>query len=254
MTIEKKPLSLFALLALSAMGVVSPGAVLGQDFSDDFLFHAPKATVSFNLGYGVPGAGSDLFDEVTDIFFLGKDDFRAPVVGGGLSIFLNDRVDLAFEFSFAKSSTWSEYVDWVDDQDLPIEQETSFTRVPVTVSFRYFLMDRGRSIGNLSWISTKWAPYIGVGGGRMFYEFEQIGDFVDFVDYSIFGGSLLSNGWAWVGHVFGGVQWAVSPQWVVTAEGRYSTANADLDRPDYGGYDPIDLSGFQGTVGFGIRF
>ena len=50
MKIEKKPLSLFALLALSVLGVVSPRAALGQDFSGDFMFHAPKATVSFNLG------------------------------------------------------------------------------------------------------------------------------------------------------------------------------------------------------------
>jgi len=41
---------------------------------------------------------------------------------------------------------------------------------------------------------------------------------------------------------------------VVSAEGRYSIGDADLDRFSYSGYDPIDLSGFQGTVGFGIRF
>lgn len=254
MTIEKRCLSLIALLAMGVMGGMSPRAVLGQDFSDDFMFHEPKVTLSFSFGYGVPSAGSDLFDEVTDVFTLGKSDFHAPRVGGGVALFLNDRVDLAFEFSFGKSSSWSEYVDWVDDQDFPIEQETAFTQVPVTVSLKYFLMDRGRKIGNLSWISSSWAPYIGVGGGRMYYEFEQTGDFVDFVDYSIFWDSLVSSGWAWTGHVFGGVQWAVSPQWIVTAEGRYSLGETDLDRSAFSRYEPIDLSGFQGTIGFGIRF
>jgi opacity protein-like surface antigen len=145
-------------------------------------------------------------------------------------------------------------VDWVDNNDLPIEQQTEFTRVPVTASVRYFLMDRGQEIGSLSWIPTKWAPYIGAGGGRVFYEFKQTGDFVDFVDLSIFYYDNLSEGWAWIGHVFGGLQWALSPQWILSAEARYSLADADLDRPAYSGYEPIDLSGFQATMGFGIRF
>ena len=262
MTIEKRLLSLFALLALSIMGVVSPRAVLGQDFSDDFMFHAPKATVSFNIGYGIPGAGSDLFDEVTDMFTLGKSDFRAPLIGGGLSIFLKDRIDLAFEFSYASSSAWSSYATGLPAIDeRPIEHDTHFTRVPVTASFKYFLMDRGRQIGNLSWIPTEWAPYIGFGGGGMFYEFGESGEFIDeqhveceTLGCPIFHGDYLSKGWAWVGHAFGGLQWALSPQWIVTVEGRYSLSDADLDRPAYVDYEPIDLSGFQGTVGFGIRF
>jgi hypothetical protein len=213
-------------------------------------------TLNLNFGYGIPSAGSDLFDDVIDDFTLGKSDFHAPVIGGGLSLFLNDRMDLAFEFSYAKSSSWSEYACCVDFDDLPIEQETQFTQVPVTVSFRYFLMDRGREIGNLSWVSTTWAPYVGFGGGRMFYEFQQAGDFIVFDEegWPIVRDRFFSEGWAWVGHVFGGLQWAFSPHLVLTAEGRYSLADAELDRPAYSGLEPIDLSGFQGTMGFGVRF
>ena len=254
MTIGNRTFSLLASVALAGMAALTPKVVLGQSYSDDFLFHAPKVTVTFSLGYAIPTAGSDIFDEVTDMYTLGKSDFHAPSIGGGLSVFVNDRIDLALEFSYARSSSWSEYVDWVDDDDLPIEQETRLTRVPVTVSLKYFLMDRGRQIGNLSWISTKWAPYIGFGGGRMCYEFEQFGEFIDFDDFGIFEDSFVSEGWAWVGHAFGGLQWALSPQWLVTVEGRYSLSSSDLDRPAYKGYEPIDLSGLQGTLGFGIRF
>jgi hypothetical protein len=256
MRVPKRLFSLTAILACSGALAMSPQLLNGQGTGDDFLFHAPKVTLSFNFGYGIPSAGSDLFDEVIGTYTLEKGDFHAPVIGGGLAFFLNERMDLAFDLSFAKSSTYSEYTDFVGSDDLPIEQETQFTRVPLTVSFRYFLMDRGREIGSLSWIPTTWAPYIGVGGGRMYYEFEQTGDFIDFGEdnWPIFYDSLLSEGWAWVGHVFGGLQWALSPQWVLTAEGRYSLADADLDRPAFGGYEPLDLSGFQGTIGFGIRF
>ena len=95
----------------------------------------------------------------------------------------------------------------------------------------------------------------------MWYEFSQTGEFIDFLDPGcategcpIYRDTLLSEGWSWVGHAFGGVQWALAPQWVVMAEGRYSLSDADLDRASFGGYEPIDLSGFQFTLGFGVRF
>jgi len=253
----------FSLVLLGGALLLSPRGADAQEIGDGFLFEQPRATLTFNLGYGVPSAGSDFFDYVTTEFTLDKGDFRSAVFGGGLSFFLNERLDLAFEFSFARSSSWSHYqslLDWGPDEiegtadDLEIEQQTEFTRMPFTVSARYFLTDRGRSVGSLSWIPASWAPYVGAGGGKMYYEFKQYGDLVDYIDYSIYRGEVLSEGWAWVGHVFGGVQWAISPHWIVTAEGRYSLADADLDRPAFSGYEPIDLSGFQGSIGFGIRF
>jgi len=243
--------TLVGFLGLSCLG---PRGLAAQTRGSDFMFHAPRGTLSFNLGYGIPDAGSDIFSEAFDTYTLDKGDFRAPLIGGGLSFFLNERVDLAVEFSYSRSSTWSEYIDWVDDNDLPIEQETRLTRAPLTVSARYFLKDRGREIGSLSWIPATWSPYLGAGGGKMYYRFEQIGDFVDFADLSIFNYSFQSEGWAWVGHVFGGLQWSLSPTWVVSAEARYSLASTDLDRPDFSGYDPIDLSGLSASVGFGLRF
>lgn len=261
MTFRKASFSLVMILAMGGASLFGPTTLLGQDMGEDFMFRTPKVTLSFNLGYGLRSAGSDLFDEVVREFTLDKGDFYAPVVGGGISFFLNERMDLAFEVSYSKSSSWSEYTDFVGTDDFPIEQETQFAQVPLTASFRYFLTERGRKIGNLSWIPTTWAPYIGVGGGRIWYEFSQAGEFIDFLDPGcetegcpIYNDTVLSEGWAWVGHAFGGVQWSISPQMVVTAEGRYSLADADLDRASFRGYEPIDLSGFQALLGFGIRF
>ena len=259
MTSRKNSWMGVALAAAVGLLLFAPVQGEAQEYLDDYMFHSPRVTLSLNLGYGVPKAGSDLFQEVTREFTLEKSDFNAPVIGGGLSVFLNDRVDLAFEAAFARSSTWAEYTEFIGADDLPIEHETTFLRVPVTMSVRYFLKDRGREIGNLSWIPTTWAPYVGVGGGRMYYEFEQVGEFIDFdfpEELPIVRSQTFSGGWAWVGHAFGGLQWALSPQWVLMAEARYSLAETDLDRGP-GGYqlfDPIDLSGFHGTVGFGIRF
>ncbi len=261
MTTGKAMCSLVLVLALGGTSLMVPRPLSAQDMGEDFMFRTPKVTLSFNLGYGIRSAGSDLFDEVVREFTLDKEDFHAPVIGGGIAFFMNERMDLAFELSYSKSSSWSEYTAFVGTDDFPIEQETQFTQVPLTASFRYFLNERGRKIGNLSWIPTTWAPYIGAGGGRIWYEFSQAGEFIDFLDPGcetegcpIYNDTVLSEGWAWVGHAFGGVQWALAPQWVVTAEARYSLADADLDRSSFRGYEPIDLSGFQVTLGAGIRF
>lgn len=254
MTTRKTRNFLGALIALGFGLLWAPNSLAGQEYQDDFLFHQPKATLSFNLGFNLPTAGSQVFDEAFEVYTLDKGDLYGFLIGGGISVFVNDRVDLGFDFSYASSDTWVEYTDYVDNNDLPIEHEISFLQVPLTVSAKYFLMDRGRKIGNLSWIPTSWAPYIGAGGGRIFYEYEQVGDFIDFVDNSVFRSSFLSEGWAWVGHVLGGAQWYLSPEWIISAEGRYSFASADMDRPAYQGYDKIDLSGFNGSIGFGFRF
>ena len=246
-----------SLLAL-VLTVSAPQAGLGAQEARDFLFGTPHVTLSVNLGYGLATAGSDLFQEIDTIFTLGKNDFHAPVVSGSLSIFLTERVDLSVAVGYQSSETWSEYRDFVEElasgDSIPIEQKTTLTRVPLSASVRYFLMDRGRGISRFAWVPNRWAPFLGAGGGRIYYRFEQAGDFVDFVDYSIAGDKIGSYGWAWTGHVLAGVQFSVSPNLVLTGEGRYLWADADLDKNIYRGYEPIDLSGFQVTMGIGVRF
>jgi len=257
MTKYSRAATVLGLSAILFLAARSPVAAQPR-VPGDFFFETPRATVSFILGYGLPAAASDLFVDIDSIFTIGQNDFDAPVFGGSIAFHLNDRMDLVFDVTYTGSSTWSEYVELTEylpgGGELPIEQETTFYRVPIMGSFRYFFFDRGRQIGSFSWIPTEWSPYVGVGGGWTYYEFEQIGDFVDYVDYSIFTSSFHSDGWALTGHALGGVQYSLSPRWVVTAEGRYSWANEELDRPQYQGYEPIDLSGFQGTLGFGFRF
>lgn len=248
-------LGVVAFLQPQALAAQSSG---GSVFDRDFMFGKPRATLSFNMGYGIARAGSDLFQELDTLLTLGRSDFDSPVVGGALSFYLDDKVDLAFEVGFARSETWSEYRDWVEDlgngDERPIEQKTRFTRVPMTATVRYYPVDRGRRISQFAWVPTRWSPYVGLGGGKLYYSFQQSGDFLDYVDYSIFTGEFGSKGYAWTGHALAGAQFALSAPVVLSAEGRYSWADADLDRISFDGYQPIDLSGFQLTAGIGIRF
>jgi opacity protein-like surface antigen len=257
------PVSGAIALALGALVLLLPeglGAQTGSGsiFDRDFMFGKPRATLSLNMGYGVARAGSDIFQEMDTLLTLGRSDFDSPVVGGSLAFYLNDRFDLSFQVGFSRSETWSEYIDWVEDlgdgREAPIEQKTRFTRVPMTASVLYYPFDRGRQLSRFAWVPTTWSPYVGLGGGRVYYSFQHRGDFLDFEDFSIFTGDFRSSGYAWTGHALAGAQFALSAQIILSAEGRYSWADAELDRANFRDFQPIDLSGFQLTAGIGVRF
>ncbi len=219
----------------------------------DFLFGEPHFSLAFNMGYGVPKGGSDIYDFVTNELTVNKSDFSSMVLGGSFGVRLTNRVEVSLDISYANSNTPSEDRLYVDQDDLPIEQSTRLSRMPVTATVKAFLFERGRKISQLAWVPGQWSPFVGVGGGRVYYNFRQNGDFVDYETLEIFSDTFRSKGDAGIFHVLAGAEWSLSPRFYLTGEGRYSWAEAKMDR-DFVGFEPIDLSGFQGTVGLALRF
>lgn len=241
------------LLAGGALAFVVPSALSAQS-EDGFLFRRPKVTLGFNGGYAIPQAGSDLFDDITQRHTLEQSDFHAPVFMGSLGFRVSERFDLAFEVGYASSKTLSEYREWVDQDDLPIEQTTELRRVPLTVSLKAYLWERGRQVSRFAWIPNRWSPYVGAGAGWVNYEFSQRGDFINFQDLGIYTDEITTDGTTGTFHVLAGAEVSLTPRFVLTGEGRYSWAETGLDHT-FGNYDePIDLSGFQATMGIAVRF
>ncbi|MGW8265626.1 MAG: hypothetical protein ACWGSQ_04610 [Longimicrobiales bacterium] len=241
-------------LFLGAGGLLLGGSQEAEaQGSKDFRFGEPHFSLAFNVGYGMPRAGSDIYDFVMSDLTLQKSDFYSMVFGGSLGYRLTNRVELSLDVSYGNSNTRSEFRDWVDQDDLPIEQNTRLSWTPVTVSLKGYLWERGRRISQLAWVPGKWSPFLGVGGGEVYYKFRQSGDFIDFETLEIFTDTFRSSGGAGVFHVLAGAEWSLGPYFYLTGEGRYSWASARMGR-DFVGFDPIDLSGFQGTVGLALRF
>ena len=241
------------MLPLLAAVLFAPAAVSAQGTGDGFLFRAPNVQIAFRVGYAGANAGSDIFDFTTDELTVDSRDFSGGMFGAEIAVRLSERLDLVGAFSNASTNTRSEFRDWVGEDDLPIEQDTRFTRRPASLSLRYFFADRGRSVSRFAWIPNRVTPYVGGGVGFMWYEFEQTGDFVDFQDLAIFNTTYSSSGTSALTQALAGVEVSVSPRVVFNAEGRYEWASADLGQ-DFVGFDDIDLSGFQVSVGLGIRF
>ncbi len=219
----------------------------------DFLFGEPNVSLSLNMGYGMARAESDIFDQITNDLTLERGDFDGMVVGGAVGIRVAPRVELALELSYRNSNTRSEFRDWVDLDELPIEQNTKLSTIPVTASLKYFILPRGRRISSLAWVPGRWSPFIGAGGGWVNYRFKQVGDWVDFYDLSIYSDRYESEGNTGIFHVLAGTEYSLTPAFYITGEGRYSWADAGMSR-DFDGFDSIDLSGFQATLGLAVRF
>jgi hypothetical protein len=133
-------------VALFAAG--NPAAASAQDDSasappsgsPDFYFERPLGAVGVRGSWVFSRAGSDIFSFLTSRLTLDKGDFRAPAFAADLAIALTPRVDVVGGFEVARSSSTSEYRDFVDNNRQPIEQTTSLRTVNLTGTLRYARM------------------------------------------------------------------------------------------------------------------
>lgn len=252
MTLRRSTLS-GTLTVLAALGCSAAQAQAQSRSPSDFLLRTPSVTLGFRGGYAVARASGEIFDFTRERLTLDRKDFDAPTFGGQLAVRVAPRVDVAVDVSVSETRSASEFRDWVGTDDLPIEQQTEFRRVPLTFGVKAYLMDRGRSIGRFAWVPARWAPYVGAGAGWVWYRFHQDGEFVDFETLDIFRDAFTSDGRAPTLHVYGGADWSLGPNFLLTAEARYGWARADMGG-DFLDFDPVDLSGMQATVGLSVRF
>ena len=236
--------------ALLAAGAASSSA---QSAGDGYLFHSPAVTASLRGGYSRADAGSDVFDDVTSTLTLDRRDFSSLTVGGDLAFHVAQRMDVVLSGGYSRSNHKSEFRNFVDNNDLPIEQTTTFERIPVTANLRFNLSQPGRTIGSLAWIPNRIVPYVGAGVGAMRYRFRQDGDFVDFNTNAVFSSVLDSEGWALLGQAMAGVDYNFSPRLGLSLDARYMHAQGELDAARYKGYDKLDLSGTAATIGLSFR-
>jgi hypothetical protein len=244
--------SVFLLTVLTATSSLLPAPASAQGSGQGFLFKRPGVQVGLRGGYVRAHAGGAVLNRALDDFTLSRRDFDASSFGLEFAFRARERLDIAVDARFSRSTAGSESRPYVDSDNLPIQQTTTLSRMPVTVSAKYYLRDRGRAVSQFAWIPAKWAPFIGFGGGLNWYTFKQEGDFVEEPSLDILNLVLQSSGAAPTTHVFTGVDVSISPRFLWTLEGRYALAGTDTGAAfDFG---DIDLSGFQVTIGLAARF
>jgi hypothetical protein len=245
--------SLRVSAALLANLAVTPAMAHAQDDGKGFMFGAPTGSFTLNGGWAVASAGSDLFSFTTNQLTLRRGDFSSPTFGGTLDFQVRSRTDVMLSANSAGMHKASEFRNFIDNNSQPIQQSTSFQRVPILLGVKQYLSPTGRSIGRLAWIPTKFAPYVGAAGGATWYQFKQAGDFIDFNTNNVFSDEYRSSGWAPAAQVMAGIDYAVGPRYALTTEAKYLWSKGALSS-DFSGFHKLDLSGLATTVGFTVRF
>jgi hypothetical protein len=230
-----------------------PGSMTQGLPEADFLFGRPRGTLGIRGSLVMPNEDSDIFDFVQGLLTIDEGDFRGPGFAMDVGYSLTPRLDVVGGFELFGSSVRSEYRDYVDNNFLPIEQDTSLKQNTVYGSLRLLLIPRGRSVGQFAWIPSAVTPYVGAGGGATWWEFTQIGDFVDFQDLDVFSDSFQSSGVSPSAHAFGGVDVQIYKRLQLSFEGRYLWSSGTLGQ-DFIDFDPIDLSGFRVSAGIMLLF
>lgn len=219
----------------------------------DFYFRPPIGSVAVRGSWVFARAGSDIFSFLTEQLTLGKGDFSGPGIAADVAFALTPRMDVVGGFEFARSSARSEYRDFVDNDRLPIEQKTTLATIHLTGTLRFALVPRGDAVGRLAWVPRRVVPYVGAGGGAVRYRLTQSGDFVDYVDLSVFPDFFRSAGWSPTAHGYAGLDVQLYRRLFATVEGRYVWSSATLGT-DFVDFEPIDLAGFRTSAGFSVAF
>jgi hypothetical protein len=231
-----------------------PETISEASSGPDFLFGRPDGWVGFRAGWLVARAGSDWFDFVSNQLTIGNGDFSTADLSADYGITLSRRVDAVAGVAFNGARIASEYRDFVDNNRLPINQETRLRTINVTGSARVALRSRGREVSRLAWVPSDVVPFVGAGGGALYYALDQTGDFVDFNNFGVFASTFRSTGWTPSAHLLGGVDIRVLRRALVTIDGRYQWAAGPLSNRTWIGFDPIDLSGFKLSAGMSVVF
>lgn len=220
---------------------------------DGFLFSPPRATLSIRGGVARPSASSDVFSFVTERLTVDRGDFAGLSVATDLAFRVQSRVDLLLGTGLSTRVARSEDREYEGTDDLPIEQRTTFRRIPITAGLKLHLRPEGRTIGKLAWVPSKLSPYVAAGGGMMYYLFKQDGDFVDYQTLDVFSTTLRSTDLTPMAFGSLGTTYSLTPHIGLNAEFRYEYARGALGS-DFRDFSPIDLSGVGLTAGVLFRF
>src|SRR5438552_3940607 len=113
-----------ARLLASAVALLLPFATPAAAQRADFLFRRPLVTAALRGGWAVPRAQSEIFDFTTNRLTVKRADFAGGAVDFEGAVRVKDRVDVSLGVGYSAAKVRSEFRNFVEDNDLPIEQTT----------------------------------------------------------------------------------------------------------------------------------
>ena len=209
---------------------------------------APASTfasgIELRLGGFFPRGHSDLFDDVNELYGVGRRDFQGFTGGIEYSLGVSDHVELGFHLDGYGRTVGSSYRDFEREDGSPIFQDLRLNIVPLGATVRFLPAGRRARV----------SPYVAAGADVFFYKYEEQGDFIDFFsdDLDISSDAFVSDGAAGGFHVAAGLRVPLNHDLSLTGEVRYQQARTRMN--DDFSQNRLDLSGTSATVGVYLRF
>lgn len=206
--------------------------------------------LQFRLGGFFPAGGGTVWDDNQAFFSLNIADFNDAMVGITYIGAANRWVEFGINADFYDASSFSAERGVVDSFGFPVAHDTRLTLLPLTADVRFLIG------GKRARRQARPLVYLGGGVGVTFWEYEEVGEFVDFSspDLKIFAGNFNENGLALETHVLAGIALPVQRNLSVILESRYSWADDQLDSNDFPGFGRLNLGGPSVFVGASFRF
>src|SRR6185503_16178108 len=160
-------------------------------------------------------AESNLFRDDSELYTVERHDWRGFSGGAAYYLKLRRGLDLGFSLDGYGRTLATSYRDFEHSNGSDIRQDLKLSVVPLGVALRF-------SPGRRNQI----APFVTVGADLFFYQYEEIGEFVDFGDPSlpILPDHFISRGAVPGFHIGGGLRVPVSHDFGVVGEARYQFA------------------------------
>ena len=234
--------ALSVTLASIAAILIAPGLCAAQQ---SFSLHLGGFAPSGEDARAARGGGTSddvLVSNLEDLFFE-IDDFRGGAVGVEWLTAVGDYLEVGLGVGRYSKKVPSVYRDLVDIDGSEIEQDLRLRIVPLTATVR--LLPLGRD--------APMQPYIGGGVAVLAWRYSEVGEFVDFSDFSIFRGTFVGSGTKAAPLVVGGVRFPIGSL-DVGGEIRYQQAEAELPTGEGFAGSIIDLGGVSYLMTLNIRF
>jgi opacity protein-like surface antigen len=231
---------LLGSLAFGLVVAAAPASAQGGNYRQA-TDSGPELRV--RVGNFAPDGESEYWDETFFDFTGSPDTFEDVVLGLDFILPLGPRLGLIFSGNGYSTTAGQAYRDFEDASGSDIRHDTTLEVASGTVGLVY------RFAGDRAVVQ----PYVGAGGGFYNWSLEESGDFIDFDDLSIFSDTFFTDGTAFGTYALLGLNVPVSDNIAVFAEGRWDSADDELDG-DFDGLGSIDLAGRQLAAGLSFRW
>jgi hypothetical protein len=207
----------------------------------------PAFVLNLSAGQFEPEGDSELWSENEDLYGLDPSDLQDWVLGVEFGKILGPHLEVLLGAEYYSSENAS--YRFTDTEGYPIALSHRLRMAPVTAGLKWMPFGRVGPTGR----HRRLVPYLSGGLGAVFWDYEEVGDFIDPYTDEVYSGRADADGAALGLYLAVGLEIPLSPFWSVYLEGRHQSAQDDLGNL-FAGYDELDLSGDSIAVGASFRF